>query len=115
MVEALPQSSLILDADLRIVVASNSFYATFEKVKENTQDKLIYQIGSNQYDVPALRHFLNNIIPYATVMKEFKVVYDSLTCGRREVLLSARETSYENSKKKYIFVTIDEVNPPRRI
>jgi len=107
-VEALPESSLVLDADLRIVVASNSFYTTFDKTKEKTQDKLIYQIGSNQYDIPALRHFLNGIIPYNTALKEFKVVYDSLTLGRREVLLNACETSYENSKKKYIFVTIDE-------
>jgi PAS domain-containing protein len=110
ILEALPEPSLVLDADLRILAASTSFYDTFDKFKDQTQGQLVYYIGVHQYNIPALRNFLAHIIPDDSVLREYKVVYDSLTGGRRTVLVGARRTTYENSVHKYIFVTIDDIS-----
>lgn len=109
LVEARPGPSLVLDSDLRIVVASRSFYEHFQKVKEHTQGQLIYQIGAHQYDVPALKHFLRNVIPERRAMKDYKVAYTSPALGPRVVLLSAREAGYENSQRKFILVVIADI------
>jgi chemotaxis protein methyltransferase CheR len=101
---------LVLDADLRIIVASRSFYATFQVNKEETQGRLLYEIGDGQYDIPALRHFLKNIIPEHAVMKEYKITHDFLTIGKRTMLLSAREVVYENSKRKHLLLTIGDIS-----
>ena len=108
IVETIHEPFLVLDADLRIIVASRSFYEKFQVTKEKTQGQLLYEIGNRQYDIPALRHFLKNVIPEHTVMKEYKLAHDFMTIGKRTMLLSAREVVYENSAHKHILLTIGD-------
>jgi len=109
IVDTIHEPFLVLDADLRIIVASRSFYEKFQVRKEETQGCLLYEIGNGQYDIPALRHFLMNIIPGHSVMKEYKVVHDFITIGRRAMLLSAREVVYENSQRKHILLSLGDI------
>ncbi|HEY5383061.1 MAG TPA: histidine kinase dimerization/phosphoacceptor domain -containing protein [Candidatus Paceibacterota bacterium] len=109
VVETIHEPFLVLDADLRIIVASRSFYEKFRVSKEDTQGKLLYEIGNGQYDIPALRHFLKNIIPEHAVMKEYKIRHDFLTIGKRTMLLSAREVVYENSQRKNLLLSIGDI------
>ncbi len=109
IVDTIHEPFLVLDVDLRIIVASRSFYEKFEVSKEETQGELLYEIGGGQYDIPALRHFLKNIIPEHAVMKEYKIVHDFLHIGNRTLLLSAREVVYENSQRKHLLMTMGDV------
>lgn len=109
IVDTIHEPFLVLDSDLRIIVASRSFYEKFQVKKEDTQGRLIYEIGNGQYDIPALRHFLKNIIPGQTVMREYKITHDFVTIGKHTMLLSAREVIYENSKRKHILLTIGDI------
>lgn len=108
IVDTIHEPFLVLDADLRIIVASRSFYHTFKVTKEETQGYLLYEIGEGQYDIPALRHFLKNIIPEHAVMKEYKIVHNFSNIGPRTMLLSAREVLYEDSAKKHLLLTIGD-------
>src|SRR6185369_4161480 len=87
-----------------------SFYEKFQVNKLETQGHLIYEIGNGQYDIPALRHFLKNIIPEHAVMKEYKIVHDFPTIGRRTMLLSAREVMYENSQRKHLLLSVGDIS-----
>ncbi|MGC9602709.1 MAG: histidine kinase dimerization/phosphoacceptor domain -containing protein [Minisyncoccia bacterium] len=109
IVDTIHEPFLVLDADLRIIVASRSFYEKFKVRKEETQGALLYKIGDGQYDIPALRHFLKNIIPEHAVMREYKIVHDFLHIGKRTMLLSAREVAYENSQRKHLLLTMGDV------
>jgi chemotaxis protein methyltransferase CheR len=90
---------------------STYFAATnkFRVSHAETQGRLLYEIGHGQYDIPALRHFLNNIIPQHAVMKEYKLVHNFETIGRRTMLLSAREVVYENSQQKHFLLSIGDI------
>jgi chemotaxis protein methyltransferase CheR len=110
IVDTIHEPFLVLDGDLRVIVASRSFYAKFQVKKEETQGRLLYEIGNGQYDIPSLRHFLKNIIPEHAVMKEYKITHDFLTIGRRTMLLSAREVVYENSARKHLLLTIGDIS-----
>ncbi len=109
ILDTIHEPFLVLDVNLRIIVASRSFYHKFQVNKEETQGKLLYEIGAAQYDIPALRLFLKNIIPKHTEMKEFKIVHDFLHIGKRTMLLSAREVVYENSQRKHLLVTMGDI------
>jgi chemotaxis protein methyltransferase CheR len=110
IVDTIHEPFLVLDADLRIIVASRSFYAKFQVSKEETQGRLLYEIGNGQYNIPALRHFLKNVIPEHSVMKDYKISHDFLTIGYRTMLLSAREVVYENSNHKHLLLTIGDIS-----
>lgn len=109
IVETIHEPFLVLDADLRIIVASRSFYDKFKVQKEATQGRLLHEIGDAQYDTPALRHFLLNVIREHAVMREYKLTYDFPVIGMRTLLLSAREVVYENSDRKHMLLTIGDI------
>src|SRR5579859_5979983 len=83
IVDTIHEPFLVLDADLRIIVASRSFYEKFGVTKEETQGQFLYEIGNGQYNIPALRHFLKKIIPEHAVMMEYKIVHDFMKIGNR--------------------------------
>ena len=110
IVDTIHEPFLVLDSDLRVIVASRSFYEKFQVTQEDTQGHLVYEIGNGQWDISALRHFLKNIISEHGVMKEYKIAHNFLTIGWRTMMLSAREVIYENSKRKHLLLTIIDIS-----
>ena len=54
---------LVLDQDLRVIVASRAFYARFQVNPGATEGRLLYDLGDGQWDIPKLRVLLEKIIP----------------------------------------------------
>ena len=46
---------LILDETLRVRSANRAFHQTFHAASEETEERLIYELGNGQWDIPALR------------------------------------------------------------
>ena len=46
-----------------MVVASRSFYQAFGPVADNTQGRLFYELAAGQWDIPALRKLLEEVVP----------------------------------------------------
>ena len=109
IVDTIHEPFLVLDSDLRIIVASRSFYTKFHVTQKETQGALFYVIGDGQYNIPALRHFLSTIIPGHTTLKEYKLEHDFPTIGSRTLLISAREVMYENSTRKHLLLTMGDI------
>ena len=63
MVDTVREALLVLDGDLRVVAASRSFYATFRTTPAETQGRLVYDLGSGEWNNPALRELLERIVP----------------------------------------------------
>ncbi len=54
---------LILDTALRVQSANRAFYRTFQVDVEETMGRCVYNLGDGQWDIPALRTLLEEIIP----------------------------------------------------
>jgi two-component system CheB/CheR fusion protein len=62
VIDTIRESLIILDKELRVISANMAFYKTFQVSKEETENKLIYNIGGHQWNIPALRNLLEEII-----------------------------------------------------
>ena len=49
---------VILDGGLRVVTANRSFYEIFHVTPEETERRLVYELGNHQWDIPRLRTLL---------------------------------------------------------
>ena len=49
IVNTVREPLIILDNDLRVVYANESFYRTFRVIKEEMERKLIYELGNGHY------------------------------------------------------------------
>src|SRR3954465_7486951 len=83
IVDTVREPLLVLDENLRLVAANQSFYLTFKVKCENTQAKLVYELGDGQWDIPKLRLLLEKIIPEHGIVENYEVEHDFLTVGRR--------------------------------
>ena len=104
---------IVLDQDLRVVTASRSFYEFFKVKPEETEGKLIYNLGNKQWDIPKLRELLEDILPQKTTFDNYEVEHDFTTIGKRIMLLNARQIKRALGKEHIILLAIEDVTERR--
>jgi PAS domain S-box-containing protein len=104
---------VVLDGDLRVRTANRSFYRTFGVRPEDTQGQLLYDLGSRQWDIPALRTLLEDILPQNTAFNDFEVRHDFPAIGRKVMLLNARKLFREGNPTELILLAIEDVTALR--
>lgn len=111
VVDVVREPILILDKELRVVAANESFYKTFQVEPRDTQNKIIYKLGNGQWDIPALRTLLENILPKNTFFKGFEVTHDFLSIGHKVMILNARQIHFkgDNSFQPIILLAIEDI------
>ena len=113
MVDTVRESLLVLDGDLRIVSASRSFYATFQTTPEETKGRLVYDLGSGEWNNAALRELLERIVPEHGVMDHFEVEQDFPAIGKRTMLLNARKVFYVADSNTTLLLSIEDITDRR--
>ena len=76
IVDTVREPLIVLDGELRIVVASRSFYQAFAVTRQETEGRALFELGNGQWNIPALRKLLEDIIPLHTTVEEFEVEHD---------------------------------------
>src|SRR5580704_18173455 len=66
IVDTIPDPLLVLYQDLRVVTANHAFCQTFRMTRQNIEDRPVYALGDGQWNIPALRFLLENIVPHHT-------------------------------------------------
>jgi PAS domain S-box-containing protein len=105
---------VILDSDLRVTSASRSFYRSFNVTREETEGRLIYELGDRQWDIPVLRRLLEEILPEHTEFDGFEVDHIFPRVGRRVILLNARQVVTEEHSATMILLAIEDVTDRKR-
>jgi two-component system cell cycle sensor histidine kinase PleC len=103
--ETVREPFIILDKDLYVVNANLAFYRKFKVRKKDTEGKLIYELGDNQWDSQELRLLLESILPTKRVLKNFAVTHDFPALGHRTILLNARQVD----SKQLILLAMEDV------
>ena len=91
VVDVMREPILILDKDFRVMAANEPFYQTFQVKARDTEDKIVYELGNGQWDIPALRKLLETILPKHTFFKGFEVDHDFPGIGHKVIILNARQ------------------------
>ncbi len=100
IVDIVHEPFLILDKDLYVMAANESFYRTFQVEPQNTEKKLVYELGNGQWNIGALRKLLEDILPKNSFFKGFEVNYDFPHVGSKVMILNARRIYREGSQSK---------------
>ena len=113
IVDTVREPLLILDADLRVRSANRAFYQTFHVSPQETEDRLIYELGNGQWDIPALRTLLEDIVPQSSVFNDFELEHDFPVIGRKIMLLNARKLR-PGDHTEFLVLAIEDVTERRR-
>ncbi|PIR68168.1 hypothetical protein COU49_02355 [Candidatus Nomurabacteria bacterium CG10_big_fil_rev_8_21_14_0_10_35_16] len=95
MVDVMREPILILDKDFRVMAANQPFYQTFQVEAKDTEKKIIYELGNGQWDIPAFRKLLEEILPKHTFFKGFEVMHEFPVIGHKVMILNARQIHFQ--------------------
>ncbi len=113
IVDTVREPVLVFDKDLRVIAASRSFYSVFKVSPQDTQGRLLYELGDGQWDIPRLRLLLEKIIPEQGVMEDYEVEHEFPGVGHRTMRLNARQVFYEGGADTTILLGIEDVTGQR--
>src|SRR5207247_10560802 len=83
IVETVRKPLLVLEFDLRVRSANSAFYRTFGETKATTEGRFIYDLGNGQWNIPALRSLLEDILPKHSIFEDFEMTQEFPKIGRR--------------------------------
>jgi two-component system CheB/CheR fusion protein len=109
IVETVREPLVILNQNLQVVKANKTFYDTFQSAKEETEGRLIYDLGNGQWNIPKLRELLENILPAHSTFRGFEVTHEFDRVGRKVMLLNATEIFNPNAQARTILLAIEDV------
>jgi chemotaxis protein methyltransferase CheR len=115
IVNTIPEPFLVLDEGFHVLAASRAFYEIFRVDAAETQGHSLFALGDGQWNIPALRHLLETIIPDKVAMDGFEVTHDFPGLGLRIMLLNARKVIYEDSAAITILLAFRDVTANRLI
>jgi chemotaxis protein methyltransferase CheR len=107
--DTVQETLLVLDSDLRVLVANRSFYLTFKVEPVDTLHRLVYELGAGQWNVAALRHLLEDILPHNGDFHDYEVKHDFPGIGRKVMRLNARKLRRRSDQKELILLAIEDV------
>ena len=105
---------LVLDKKLTIITANRSFYRTFRVNPEETEKRLIYELGNRQWDIPGLRELLEEILPMNTSFEDFEVEHDFEAIGRKTMMLNARKIYRRMNNVEMILLAIEDITEHKK-
>jgi diguanylate cyclase (GGDEF)-like protein/PAS domain S-box-containing protein len=109
IVETVREPLVVLNSDLKILTANQSFYDTFKVTPEETIGNFIYDLGNRQWDIPKLRVLFEEILPHDTVLNGYEVEHDFIDIGRKIILLNARQIFRKEIGSNIILLAMEDI------
>ena len=108
IVDTVREPLLLLDPDLKVVLANRSFYLTFHVEPAETLDWMVYELGNGQWNIPRLRELLEEILPANHSFTDFEVTHNFPHIGRKVMLLNATKLRRREGQNDLILLAIED-------
>jgi two-component system, chemotaxis family, CheB/CheR fusion protein len=113
IVETVREPLLVLDNQLRVVSANQSFYRTFQVPPREVEQQLLYHVCHGAWNIPDLRVLLEEILPKRTSFQDFIVDQTFPHIGRKVLALNGRRLEQAAAQPERILLAIEEIRGTR--
>ena len=90
IIDNLPTCVLVLDGELKVLLANSTFCSEFHVSQTDTVGQLFYRLGNEQWNIPQLRQLLEKVLPEKRAVKDFSVTHEFPEIGQRTMLVSGK-------------------------
>jgi two-component system CheB/CheR fusion protein len=108
IVETVREPLLVLDDQLRVVSANQSFYQTFQVTSREVEQQLLYHLCNGAWNIPDLRRLLEEILPKTASFQDFVVDKTFPHVGRKVMVLNGRRIEQEAAQPGRILLAMEE-------
>ena len=105
---------VVLDATMHVLMANRYFYECFQGSPAETEGHVLYELGNGQWNIPGLRHLLEQILPHHTSFDGFEVTQTFPHLGPKGLLLNARQIVRASGAPSLILLAIEDITDRQR-
>ncbi len=120
IVATLREPLLVLDEDFRVMTGNAAFYQTFGVSQEDTEGRVLYELGNGQWNLPQLRTLLEELLSEHDEFNDFEVDHSFPAIGSkvmrlnaRRVRINARRVRKPGAPTELILLAIEDVTDER--
>jgi signal transduction histidine kinase len=103
---------LVLDADLKILVANGGFLAAYRLQSADVQNCMIEDVGSAPWGTPEFEAAMRRLLSGETAFEELECLQDHPGFGQRAVLINGRRIIWQGGAR--ILIAIHDITAQRR-
>lgn len=110
VVATVQEPLLVLDARLRVVMASDAFLARFHVQRADTETHLLHELGDGCWNIPGLRELLIAVVERGAVLENHEVRHPFKDQGPRTMRLNARRLALPpGSEQAMVLLAIQDI------
>ena len=115
IVETVREPLVVLSEDLRVQRANLAFYQFFQVLPQETEGRLLDELGDGQWNSHHLRSLLEQVLTSHQSFRDFEVVHRFPRIGTKTMLLNARRIvrEYEQVKDHLILLAMEDITDRR--
>lgn len=108
IVQTVREPLIVLNASFNVIMANRQFYEVFQVSPNDTEQRLIFDLGNGQWDIPQLRSLLHDLLPKNLRIENFEMVHNFETIGHKHMRLNARRM-VRSDGDDLILLAIEEI------
>ena len=109
IVDTIRDPLVVLEDNMTIVTASKAFLTMFGITEAETRGRRVAELGQHQWDVPALRHLMEKVLPENKPIESFEIEDDFPGLGRRVFNLNARKISQPGNHAHRMLLVFEDI------
>lgn len=110
IIENVPTCLLVLDGELKVLLANSTFCSEFHVSQVDTVGKPLYQLGNQQWNIVQLKELLEKVLPEKKAVNEFSVTHAFPEIGQKTMLVSGRRIEEGNGNgPAIILLAIEDI------
>jgi PAS domain S-box-containing protein len=109
IVDTIRDPLVVLEDNMTIVTASRAFLTMFGITEAETRGRRVSELGQHQWDVPALRHLMEKVLPENKPIESFEIEDDFPGLGRRVFNLNARKISQPGNHAHRMLLVFEDI------
>jgi two-component system CheB/CheR fusion protein len=114
IVETIREPLVVLTRDMRIKSANASFYKYFKTTEQESEGRVIYDIGSGQWNLEDFKIQMARVLPEKLKLDDIEVTITLPDLGERTMLLNIRPIVNENLSEQLILLAIEDITDVRQ-
>jgi len=109
IVETIREPLLVLDEQLRVVSANQSFYRTFRVTPREVEQQLLYHLCNGAWNMSDLRSLLEEVLPERRSFRDFIVDKEFPQVGCKKLALNGRRLEQDTALPGRILLAMEEI------
>ena len=109
IVDTIRDPLVVLESDMTIVTASKAFLTIFGITQADAHGRRVSELGQHQWDVPALRHLMEKVLPENKPIESFEIEDNFPGLGRRVFNLNARKISQPGNHAHRMLLVFEDI------